>query len=353
MTRSRLNTLQALRGVAALFVVVTHSFQMINMNGGSSVFEERYGFLETLGGLGVEIFFGLSGFIMAYNFAERVYKRGGTRDFLIRRAFRILPLYWFYTSVIVIFVILPFTLTKAFFDPLYIGASYLFIPLQNPWNGSYHPLLDQGWTLVYELYFYFLFALLLRFDILKGIVALFIFFTLSVLVGQIIDSDSIYVKILTNPLLIDFSIGAVLGYVFGKNITLKSWILWTAAAISLGVIIIHISGVVFWGSWLGFGVSAAILLFSLVSLERRGLVKYPTFMVRWGDVSYSLYLSHSIITLTVGGLLRRKLFFDLLHPLAIIGFVVITALILANLSYFLLEKPITDKLNGFYKARKA
>jgi peptidoglycan/LPS O-acetylase OafA/YrhL len=100
--------------------------------------------LVTLGASGVDIFFVISGFIIC-QVAARPQNRA--LHFLVRRCWRIFPLYW---------VVLAFSVL---IDA--IGMNWA------PWMSARHSTFDyifllttenrfvpQGWSLVYELYFY-------------------------------------------------------------------------------------------------------------------------------------------------------------------------------------------------------
>jgi exopolysaccharide production protein ExoZ len=74
----RIYSIQFLRGVAAFLVVTTHALN-------------EFG-IKVAGAVGVDLFFAISGFVMYYVTAD------GVRNFLVRRAIRILPLYYLVTT---------------------------------------------------------------------------------------------------------------------------------------------------------------------------------------------------------------------------------------------------------------
>lgn len=88
--RSRIPSLDGLRGIAILLVVVCHvSFS-------TSLPSHINAFLSSLGGLGVRIFFVLSGFLISTILLEES-QRGGIRlgRFYLKRTMRIFPPYYF------------------------------------------------------------------------------------------------------------------------------------------------------------------------------------------------------------------------------------------------------------------
>jgi len=87
--------LQAIRGFAAISVMLFHGSQIIEEHTGYSapvaIFKQGY--------LGVDIFFVLSGFIIA---CTRTTKKKQSWSFLSKRISRIFPPYWIATSLLIL-----------------------------------------------------------------------------------------------------------------------------------------------------------------------------------------------------------------------------------------------------------
>src|SRR5215475_10296197 len=88
------NDLQWLRALAALEVVVWHSDLATKHFSPASLQTSIY---TTLGGVGVELFFILSGYVICMQ--APTYKTGA--EFMIARIYRLLPLYWIFTSLVI------------------------------------------------------------------------------------------------------------------------------------------------------------------------------------------------------------------------------------------------------------
>ena len=97
-----------------------------------------------LGQAGVDVFFVISGFIMWMVTAEPV----GPAQFLWHRVVRIVPLYWIAT------LIMAAHRSSSVSDTV---NSLLFWPYRDA-NDELWPVLVQGWTLNFEMFFYLLFA---------------------------------------------------------------------------------------------------------------------------------------------------------------------------------------------------
>lgn len=148
---ARLGNLQALRGLAALAVVLFHVIE-------TSAHQQRpvhvLAPLAGWGAWGVDLFFVLSGFVMVHVQQRRT---RSARDFLADRLWRIVPLYWLLTLLLVLLQVLrPSLFNGALADTHLVLASLGFVA--GPWLG-HAPVLWLGWTLEWEMGFYALFAL--------------------------------------------------------------------------------------------------------------------------------------------------------------------------------------------------
>ena len=89
----KLESIQALRGIAVLAVVAFHAMTVEHRYGGGN---QLLPDLLQLGQSGVDLFFVISGFVMVTVTRGRFAGRGQTGRFLWSRFSRIYPTYWFY-----------------------------------------------------------------------------------------------------------------------------------------------------------------------------------------------------------------------------------------------------------------
>ena len=138
-------SIQYLRALAALGVVIFHASPADNP--------------FMVGNAGVDIFFVISGFIMWSITEERPTSPAA---FIRDRLIRIAPLYWLLTTLLVVGVLVRSKLFPNLkIDLPFVVGSYLFVPMRPPGSTGADPIwpvLVQGWTLNYEMFFYVLFS---------------------------------------------------------------------------------------------------------------------------------------------------------------------------------------------------
>ncbi len=132
-----------MRGIAALMVVLFHLKGRLPDNISQFLINGRGG---------VDIFFVISGFIIY--FITQDSKELNPKTFFIKRAFRILPLYWF------VFIISIFLFFRHLDLTSVIKGFFLFHRnYQAPAPEFDISIVAVAWTLTYELYFYVIFLL--------------------------------------------------------------------------------------------------------------------------------------------------------------------------------------------------
>jgi peptidoglycan/LPS O-acetylase OafA/YrhL len=277
----RLLSIQYLRGVAALFIVIYHIFIQF----------DRLGYdvqAPIFFGAGIDIFFVISGFIMWYTtFGREV----GTVEFYRRRLIRIVPVYWLLTTFY-LFILLtkPSWMYSAKFDLWHVVASYLFIPASNPaFPGIMWPLVILGWTLNYEMFFYFLFGLSLRLPAPVRAVAVIAILAAIVCLRLLWPDLPPVPRFYTSSIILEFALGIGFGYLLTSGVALSSR---SSAFILFSGIFLLIAGDYTSSLYLPrvivFGVPALLIVGGAVLYERSAHVPEVGFLRLLGDASYSL-----------------------------------------------------------------
>ncbi len=302
-TKPKYVALQALRGLAAALVVYVHALATYT----DKIDPTFISTMSGLGELGVKIFFCISGFII-FN-SSRNMKPGfsSVGVFLRRRIIRVAPIYWIATAIYSLKLYIqgsPITF-EAFLKSL------LFIPYSNE-DGLMHPVLGQGWTLNYEMFFYVIFGLALLFSKTKRVfvvscILIFLMFLRSfdVVKDGVNSIESIFFFLSENYLMY-FLFGLLIALLIEKKvIVIKRFneIKKTLAIISLLAIYLLLRSLnVIPSEWLevvAVIISVTCLLICVLGASsakadlREGRLNRISEVI--GDASYSTYLTHGFV----------------------------------------------------------
>jgi exopolysaccharide production protein ExoZ len=326
-------SIQYLRGIAALLVVWLHVVQHDKLD---AVFGEPFTAMLEKGDLGVDIFFVVSGFIM-WSITRK--SSISTIDFFYKRVARIGPLYWAVTLFVAIIAVKDGLAVSFDIDYRHVLLSMLFIPHSAGEFGEITwPVLGQGWTLNYEMYFYVVFSLvlLLRHDL--RYIACAVFFGAAFAIGLLLDPANEAEYFLVNPLLFEFFLGLNVAIAYEKGWLLNAW---ACLVVILGGFVIA------FGSLLGtdiraiqLGVPAALIVYGFVSLEP-WIRNHPIRLWRLlGDSSYSLYLTHNSSVVFLSYFWFSALGYGAFSGALFIPVVIVFTIAVAGLVYVLFERPV-------------
>jgi exopolysaccharide production protein ExoZ len=350
--KNQITSIQALRGAAAAVVVFSHVCFEFKRGGCTNSSFVNFYELRELGAAGVDLFFVVSGFIMVYVTYAQVRSQPTSRlEFCVNRIIRILPLYWICTTLKLILVQIPVFQSPAY-DPSFILKSFLFLPDFNP-RGELHPLLGQGWTLNYEMFFYLVFACLMMLRPRALLMVVSVVFLSLVTLGHVAPSpDQALWTFYTDPIILEFALGMLAGYLYvadrlpGK--ALGAILLASGAACWLATMFFSVEGlwrVAFWG------IPAFFVLLGLTSLERASGLSFPKIFSRLGDASYSIYLTHGFCTNFVGFAIKRVFGSSVPYADAVIVILSVAFIVPGILSYRYLESPLTRFLKNAWQRK--
>ena len=340
-SRMTIQNIQFLRGLSALLVVMFHLGPVY----------ERIG-IPQFGGGGVDVFFVISGFIMAHTSAQRPVSAAA---FMRARVRRIVPLYWTVTSFVFCLAFLaPGLMKRPHSSWGEFTQSLFFVPYARD-GALVDPILFLGWTLNYEMFFYLMFALGLTLP--KKFSKCFTMGSIIALVGfgGLLDPVDPVAKFYTHPIMLEFCFGMLVAIVydwFPREVSRPLRALFMVVA-ALGLALVVIIPVVWRDvgrAWLS-GLPALMLVASCVALERSGLRMNSSLFLLMGASSYSLYLTHIFIT-EVMVKAANWLMPGLIGALLIVGFGAAGALWLGVAVYRLLELPL-QKLDAKVRCKSA
>ena len=340
-----LEGLQYLRGIAALMVVFYHS---------RSYFGDVPDWTR-IGSRGVDIFFVISGFIMAYatrHLADDVTAIKASLIFLSKRFIRVVPLYWLALLWASNVYWINWVSASGSLEELYLNISpelisiakdFLFIPhlsIDEDEQGEIFPVLIQGWTLNYEMFFYFIFAIAMLFRQYRLPLASLILVAL-VSMGQLHHFSDVIPQFYTSSILIEFVFGMLVFEIYSKTQHLTFNRLPLLLLGTLGFLLLNSGSSV--NDKLVLAVASAIIVWVFIQVfhgVHNGALKLL------GDASYSIYLFH----LFFFGMARGLINYLELSPsgyLSIISIILVQVIVSTAggiVVFYLIEKPLLKTL---------
>jgi len=321
-TTSRILELDALRGLAAVAVVLFHYFIKYNQE-----YTNSSNIIDPLvyGQYGVHLFFMISGYVIFMT----VDKTDSWLKFARLRFSRLFPTYW--SAIIITFIIVSiFGLAgreiswKAFLFNFSMLQELFTIPHV---DGAY-------WSLLPELMFYILMGVLIRFNLVKHIRLVNVLWLGLILVNQFIEIPELIRQIFNLKCGALFIVGVQFYLI--KHHT-RHWdviILIGAYLLSYFTVPNHIA-------------FAIITSFFLIFIGFHfGLLKFLKFkpLLYLGAISYPLYLVHQNIGYVVMNLLEIPVWLET-------TLVIILSLGLSSLIHFFIEKPSLQYLRNRFKTK--
>jgi exopolysaccharide production protein ExoZ len=350
-----LQSVQICRGLAALLVVVYHTSAIMGLQkyGSQNIFS---GYLSSLGFIGVDFFFVLSGFIIPFAHQKDVGRPDRFRRYAYRRVTRIYPIYWLYLTIILIAYQVRGEQSISSFSDYFSFYSLLRV------SGTATPI-PQAWSLFHEIIFYAMFGILIS---NRRIGALVIGLWLLIIVihfdyapysfGPAAWRD--FAGVAFSLLNLNFLWGVTVLFALRPMPPRIGLLL-----IGIGIVALIIVAIAERTGTLTLypqlraldGPASASILAGLISMERYiGRYASPIFSF-FGDASYSIYLTHYAVLSVLAKIAVSLNIFGLLAPIPAFAILVVIATAAGCTLYALVERPLLDilrpkklRLNGTF-----
>ena len=358
----RLLFLDSLRGIAALYVALFHFYSILKQK---TDFALPYFFDRILleGSMGVQIFFVLSGFVIAYS----IYRQNITPKFLarffIRRSIRLDPPYW---------MTILLTFSVAWFSVIFFTKPADTLPSWGELAANFFYLQDflqservihVSWTLCLEIQLYLFFVafigLLLwiqkstHFQVREKIfdAPLFLVPLATLFFFSIVQNLNFFalqqVPGLFIPYWYNFFVGSLLCWVYVKAISVRYF--WLSCVLMAMLLLIEPNKAI------GETLVIALIIYG-VSLKG-GLHRFLAFepFQYLGKISYSLYLTHWLFAGKLMDALARRYAeqVDMAFGMGLLLLSLVVALLTAHFFYRWIELPSLIWSRNWFKIREA
>lgn len=326
--------LQAGRAIAALLVVLHHAtLDATNFYGENLAFDGFWGF----GNIGVDFFFVLSGFIIAWIHSEDPKGIANYRQYSLKRITRIYPPF-IPISLGMLVLYSAFPNVSELDRNISILSSLFLVPTEGK------AALSVAWTLMHEMLFYIVFSLIyiVGRKILFGLLA---FWAISICVSGFYGGEKHYlINFVLNPHNLQFLMGVFVATLYARSKPNDLHLYVGMLMIVLYVIFYQYKtfalSKLLIASYLGLGFS--LIVYGLCAMEPK--IRYPKALLFLGAASYSIYLVHNPIISVLNRVVPK---FPIFQSFYAEGIWVIISLgsILAGCAYYLIwEKPLIKKL---------
>jgi peptidoglycan/LPS O-acetylase OafA/YrhL len=351
MISVKFESIQVLRGVAALLVVAAHL----------QIIEQRYGRGDAIlpawleyGKASVDLFFVISGFVIATVTRGQFQSLRAAGHFLFQRMTRIYPPYWLYSAaVLLLWIFRPEMVNATQGHRVNIVASFLLLPQ------DLLPLLMVGWTLVHEMYFYLVITLLMPVLRERAFPVALALWALVVIAGQsywmvvTAENNGPWMRLAFHPLTLEFMGGAAMALLLNGNIRGNGWVVMSIGIVGflLAAIWLHASDTTLdtggWGRLLFFGLPSLLVVHGAASAEMEGKLRFPKMMRKIGDASYSIYLTHVLVLSAIGRAWAQIAVPGAINHAIVLATMVLVTLIVGLLSYRWVEVPILNAIRSW------
>lgn len=360
-----------MRAVAAVLVVFCHAADLVEEHpqlGPSHLLQ--LGGVGNFGAIGVDLFFIISGFVMALSVA-RLSGADDALRFLRLRWLRVAPPYLIACGLLIVLFSLvgtaPHTPLRALFNAV------VFVPVLDTEVYTI-PVLDVGWTLAFEFTFYLAVAVMVLLGLAKRLELLALALVACIVAGMLAQPETFLLRWATNPILLEFVLGLVAYWMWDKGLLARAralqCVLGAAAAGVLAVEVVRGFGSVSeaWGTLDGTVSAQRVLLwgvplfFVFIAILPLGAADRPSAVGRLGrslgDASYSIYLMHLLTFVAIATTVNRYVpagplpaglpFADLVLALSVV------AATLTGVGFYTwVERPLTEALRRRDAARRA
>ena len=359
---ARLGAIEAARGLAALAVALMHVANLMNVPHFSG--HVGLGGLFAFGYVGVDFFFVLSGFIITYVHHQELGKAAALPRYLWRRFSRIFPIYWF---VLLLAIGATAAARYAAGKPLGIDLGMADLPgtvfLLMPFHGApVEPkFIGVAWTLQFEVLFYLAFCVVLLHRRLGlGLLAAWATYLLANIAGLVTADLPLQ---LGNAHCLQFLLGvgvallARSGALNGTLVASRATLIFAMASFAAAVVFEMTGPQGLHSDYgrLALGIASAMVLATLTALEQSAAtaplantnaaprtirpLACPTWLVKFGSASYSVYLAHILLASITYTVLLRLGLYHRLPELAAYGIALAVALGGATAIGYLVELP--------------
>jgi peptidoglycan/LPS O-acetylase OafA/YrhL len=249
-------------------------------------------------------------------------------------------MYWLVTTAkIAIVLAIPTVMFHHRPTLAYALGSYALVPMMDA-EGAVRPLHGVGWTLLHEMYFYYLFSVSLWLRKSPLVFAGSIIGALCT-VGWFLPIDSAIARVCCDQINLLFVAGMALGHLLDRGVRLPAAVLGLVigSPALLATVPFFGVGVLVWRD-----IGAVLVVYAAASFRIHGVARVRQTLAGLGDASYSLYLIHPILAPALCVALWKT---HLRFEPALFAIVFVVTIVAGQWVYQAIERPLNRAARSF------
>ena len=287
------DSLQVLRGAAAIMVVIHHSIGSLKYY--HHINYPFLNFIGSVGKFGVDFFFVLSGFIISFSAIEKYNSPNGLKNYFLNRILRIyVPYLPIGIAMLLLYNLLPEYSNSD--RSISLLTSLTLLP-----DGK--PALSVAWTLTFEVFFYIVFCI--SFLSKKTWNYFLLFWSVLIIYFNYVDVipnylQNPFLKIFLSTYNLEFVLGYVLACLINSKVKINRTVSWvTLSLFLLFFLMLKLTE----SSYFNFDINlifvcASFFIIYLATNYNRTLNKNALVMII-GNATYSIYLVHNPLQMII------------------------------------------------------
>jgi len=209
-----------------------------------------------------------------------------------------------------------------------------------------YPIIGVSWTLVYEMYFYCIFAcaLALKSRLASALASSATIMLLLAVSIRLAGTDAF----LGNPIVLEFCFGMLLAYAFSQgwlpDVLLRyGWAVGSAMLVLASFYAAHdtTNGLSAATRWIAWRVPALFVVASSLQFRATGSA-FRKLQILIGDASYAIYLTHPFVMIAYAKLLHDHPKLLQTSQLPFVPFVLMIAIVAGIFAHIFVERPLMD-----------
>jgi peptidoglycan/LPS O-acetylase OafA/YrhL len=335
-----MQSVQIMRGLAAIAVVFFHTHVILSNQEYGSI--GTFGYVATKGWIGVNFFFVLSGFIILFAHFKDIGIPAALPKYFLRRFTRLYPIYWILLTAYISAAAFGIGHPDFKWEVAHLMSSYTLLNIVDLVTLP----LKVAWTLLFEVKFYIIFAVLIASRRIG--ICVMVIWTVAILVRNAFSPPPDWGYLapdwgMLNIWNINFIFGMVTCWLIKRHL-----VRYGALLLAAGVLLLAFSSYNIVDTdpskikpafMMLVALSFSMIVAGSVTCEINYEWRFPSLPILLGNASYSIYLIHSAVISLMAGI-NFKIFHGRFPDIMVFVLIFFFAVAAGIIIHLIIEKPL-------------